>query len=238
MSETLTCAVAADGEYVHRYVAGTLADDEATEFETHLLGCAECQAAVREGMVVASALRSTLAVGVDRTAARRSALWWAVPLAAAAAGALWFVVGHEGPLARLGRVSEAPAFAGVPVRTDGDSLSRLADGGMAAYRDGCYREAARLLGAVPEAERTAGLRFYLGIASLLAGAPQDAVLQLAGVPAESPYSAEAHFYRAKAWLLLGRADSALAHLTAIPSDAEAVGTRARALADSVKEVSR
>jgi hypothetical protein len=42
MSETLTCAVAVDGERVHRYVAGTLEPDAVAEFETHLLGCAEC----------------------------------------------------------------------------------------------------------------------------------------------------------------------------------------------------
>jgi hypothetical protein len=229
--------LAADGERVHRYVAGALEPAELAEFEPHLLSCAECQAAVREGIAVASALRGQPKVGRP-TGRRLPVLRWTVPLAVAAAGALWLVVSREAPLERLGRVSTAPAFAGVPVRGDADSVSRLADSGMTAYRDGRYSEAARLLGAVPEEKRTAGLRFYLGIASLLAGAPQDAVLQLAGVPAESPYSAEAHFYRAKAWLLLGRADSALAHLTAIPSDAEAAGARARALADSVKEVSR
>jgi hypothetical protein len=235
MSDSVTCPMAADGERVHRYIAGTLELDAVAEFETHLLGCAECQAAVREGMAIAAALRRISAPAVALRRVPRRRLWWAVPIAAAA-GTLWLIVGREGPLVKLGRVLDAPVFAGVAVRNDGDSVSRLADRGMAAYRDGRYSEAARLLGAVPEEERTSGLRFYLGIAFLLAG-PQDAVLQLASVPAESPYSAEARFYRAKAWLLLGRADSALTHLTAIPSDAEAVGARARA-ADSVKEVSR
>ncbi len=234
MSETLTCVVAADGERVHRYVAGTLELDAVTDFETHLLGCAECQAAVREGAVVGVALRGMAAVGVAPSAPRRLGLWWAVPLAAAAAGVLWLVVGREGPLARLGRVAEAPAFAGVPVRGDADRFTRLADSGMAAYQDGRYREAARLLGAVPEEERTSGLRFFLGVATLLAGSPQNAARQLADVSADSPYAAEAHFYRAKAWLRLGQGDSALVELAAVEAGTS-VGAHAAALADSVKE---
>jgi len=35
MSETVTCSVAAEGDRVHRYVAGTLGLEDAAEFETH-----------------------------------------------------------------------------------------------------------------------------------------------------------------------------------------------------------
>ena len=201
----------------------------------HLLGCAECQTAVREGAGVAAALRRVSAPIADPVRVGRR-FWWAVPLAVAAA-ALWLIVGREGPLARLGRVSEAPAFAGVPVRGNADSTSMLADSGMTAYVHGRYRQAVRLLAAVPAEEATPGLRFYLGVATLLSGMPEDAARRLAEVPAESPYAAEAHFYRAKAWLRLGRADSALAQLAEVPNTA-AIGTHAAALADSVKEVQR
>jgi len=236
MNEILTCAVAADGERIHRYVAGTLSADELAEFETHLLGCAECQMAVREGATVRSALR---AAPMGRPAGPRAPgrLWWAVPLAVAAGGAVWLVAGREDALARLGRVAVAPEFAGVMVRRDTDSASRLADRGMGEYRDQRYGEAARLLAAVPAAERAAGLQFYLGVATLLAGAPADAARLLAEVPAESPYAAEAHVYRAKAWLQLGRADSALGELAAVPKDA-AIAAHAAALADSVKGAGR
>ena len=234
MSQITGCVVAADGERIHRYVAGTLESETVAEFEMHLLGCAECQAAVREAAGVAAALRRVSAPVVDSVRVRRGSFWWAVPLAAAA-GILWLVVSREGPLARLGRVSRAPAFAGVAVRSDVDSTGLLADSGMAAYVHGRYREAAHLLAAVPAEERTPGVRFYLGIATLLGGAPQDAARRLAEVPVESPYSAEARFYRAKAWLRLGRADSALVELAGVPKDA-AVAVRAAALTDSVKGV--
>jgi hypothetical protein len=236
MSEIVTCSVAADGERVHRYVAGTLELENVTQFEAHLLGCAECQAAVREGVAVAAALRRISAPAVDLRSVHRRRLWWAVPLAAAA-GALWLVVGREGPLARLGRVAEAPVFAGVPVRGDADSLSRLADGGMAAYGAGRYGEAVRLLAAVAAEDRTPALSFYLGLATLMSGDPAAAVHVLHEVPDGSPYAAEAHFYSAKAWLQSGRGDSALAHLAAVQTEAR-IAARAAALADSVREVLR
>ncbi|HEY7686754.1 MAG TPA: zf-HC2 domain-containing protein [Gemmatimonadales bacterium] len=237
MSEILTCPIAADGERVHRYVAGTLELENVTQFEAHLLGCAECQAAVREGAAVAAALRRISAPVVGAGTLGRRRLWWAVPLTVAAAGALWFITNREGPLAKLGRVAEAPAFAGVPVRGDSDSASRLADSGMIAYGAGQYGDAARLLSAVPEEARTAGLRFYLGVSLLLTDAARDAVRQLADVSADSPYAAEAHFYRAKAWLRLGQADSALAELDAVEAGTS-IGAHAAALADSVKEARR
>jgi hypothetical protein len=232
MSGTTTCGISADGERVHRYVAGTLEPDAVAEFETHLLGCAECQRAVRDGVAVGAALRVARAGGGGRRS-RRRLLWWSIPLAAAA-GAAWLVIGREGPVARLGRIAQAPTFAGVAVRGDADSLTLLTDSGIAAYQQGRYRDAARLLGAMPEEERTPGLRFFLGVATLLAGSPRDATRQLADVPAESPYAAEARFYRAKGWLRLGQADSALLELAAVGAGTS-VGAHAAALADSVKE---
>jgi hypothetical protein len=236
MSEILACSIAADGERVHRYVAGTLELENVTRFEAHLLGCAACQAAVREGMAVAAALRRISAPVADSARGRRR-LWWAVPLTVAAAGALWIVVGREGPLARLGRVVEAPAFAGVPVRGDADSASRLADSGMVAYKAGRYREAARLLSGVAAENRTSALSFYLGVATLLSGDAAGAIQLLHEVAEGSPYAAEAHFYSAKAWLLSGHSDSALVELTAVPAEAR-IATHAVALADSVREVVR
>lgn len=236
MSENMTCAVAADGERIHRYVAGTLEPSAVAEFETHVLGCAECQAAVREGATVAAALRRSPA-GLRPIPVRRRRARWAVPLVAAAAGAVWLVLGREDPLARLGRVNEPPAFAGVPVRGDADSVSRLADSGMTAYAAGRFAEAARLLGSVPVPDRTPGLVFYLGVATLLSGHPADGARLLEEVSEQSAYGPEARYYAAKAWLRIGRADSALARLAMVPSDVP-TAARAAALADSVRRVRR
>lgn len=231
----MTCGISADGERVHRYVAGTLELEKVTQFEAHLLGCAECQAAVREGVAVAAALRRISAPVVGSVRVRRRRLWWAVPLTAAAAGAVWFLFGRETPLARLGRVATAPAFAGVAVRGDEDSASRFADSGMTAYGSGRYREAARQLGHVPSSDRTPALSFYLGVAMLMSGDPAAAVQVLRDVSETSPYAGAAHFYGAKAWLQLGSGDSALVELTAVPTDAR-IAPAAAALADSIRTV--
>jgi hypothetical protein len=134
-------------------------------------------------------------------------------------------------------VSEAPVFAGVAVRGDADSASRLADSGMTAYSAGRYREAVQLLGAVAPEDRTPALSFYLGLATLMSGDPAEAVHVLHEVPDGSPYAAEAHFYSAKAWLQSGHGDSALVQLTAVPTEAP-IAAHAAALADSVREVLR
>ncbi len=235
MSETLSCVIAVEGERIHRYVAGTLEPESTAEFEAHLLGCVECQAAVREGAVVAAALRRVSAP-VPETTWRRRRVWWTVPLAAAAV-VLWLVVRGESPLARLGRVAHAPVFAAVPVRGDADSASRLADSGMTAYGLGRYREAARVLGTLPPSDRTPAVSFYRGLALLMSRDPRAAIRVLDEVPAASPYAAEAQFYLAKAWLRAGNGDSALAHLARISAGTR-IAASAAALADSVREVLR
>ena len=238
MSPALMCAVAADGERIQRYVAGTLEAEATSEFEIHLLHCSECQAAVREGVAVRAALRAS-PVAHHSAAIPFRKRWWLIPAAAAAVITVW-LIGREGSLARLGRVGAAPAFSGLPVRGTADSAAILADLGMEAYKQGRYRDAATLLKAAAARGPGPAIQYYQGLAELLAGRPRESLREFGAVLGGAPnaYEADAHFYAAKAWLLLGRADSALTHLTAISSDTEAVGARARALADSVKEVSR
>jgi hypothetical protein len=230
MRRAPACVIAADGDRIHRYVAHSLPADDLEAFEIHLLECAECQQAVREGAAVRLALRMSPA---SRPEGRRAhpLLWWIAPVAAAAGILLWVFTRHDGVLARLGRLPQAPAFAAAAVR--GDSMGSMADSGMDAYAHGRYQAAAQLLAGVPEEERTAGLRFYLGVATLVAGDPSEAVARLAEVPPGSPYTAEAQFYLGKAWLQLGNADSALAHLSLVPQGSPILAW-AEALADSVR----
>jgi len=99
MSPALTCPVTIDGDRVHRYVAGTLEPGTLAEFETHLLGCAQCQAAVREGVAVRAALRDkATAPGLERRDWRRR--WWPIPAGIAAAAAILLLLrpwGVESP---------------------------------------------------------------------------------------------------------------------------------------------
>lgn len=229
MSPPYACpTTTGDADAVHRYVAGTLEGEAGDAFEVHLLECEACQRAVRDGAAVAAALR------VAVPGRRRAVLRWVVPLAAAVA---WLVWPRPDPLRALGRVGAVPAFDGLAVRAGPDSATALADQGMAAYAAGDFARAAGLLGAAAAVEPNPAVQFYLGIARLLAGAPDSAVtaLRAAREPTGNPYAGESRFYLAKAWLALGRADSALAQLGAVPPDA-AVAARAAALADSIREV--
>ena len=234
MSETTICPVSMEDDRIHQYVAGTLAGTDLEEFEVHLLGCAKCQVAVKEGITLRSALRRSGA-----GSARRRWLRWSAPLAAAAALVVWFVMGRAGPLDRLSRLETAPPFVGEPTRGGGDSISTQVDRGIARYGAGDYREAARLLGGAPDSDATPALQYYLGISRLMAGDTRGAIIALRQASRDpyKLYAADAEYFLAKAWLRLGRADSALAHLEKA-SVAEVPATRARLLADSVKEVMR
>jgi tetratricopeptide (TPR) repeat protein len=236
MRNDVPCRNAENGEVVHRYVAGTLPPDELERFEVHLLDCTACQEAVRESATLRAALRRG-AVG-DR---RSRALAWAAPLAAAAAMAVWLLLPSEGSLERLGRVDEVPGFAGLAVRSGADSAAALADDGMAAYGERDYERAAELLSAaVARGASSPGVAFFLGIARLQSGSPDEALRSFAAAlePPDNPYAAEAHFYSAKAWLQLANADSVLAHLAAVPPSVPELHARSSALADSVREALR
>jgi tetratricopeptide (TPR) repeat protein len=235
MNGKTTCAMAEAGDFVHRYVAETLEQDELERFEIHLLDCLICQEAVRQGVALRAALREP--AGGSR---RWPVAAWTLPLAAAAALALWFFLPSEGALERLGQVDPMPAFAGLPIRAPADSGAQLSDRGLAAYQAGDYRRAAELLADAFERDTSPAVGFFLGVTQLKTGTPSRALESLAAArqPLGNPYAAEASLYLAKAWLQLGQADSALASLASIPSSAGATFQHARALADSVGQALR
>lgn len=242
MTRNLECTGRIDPDAVHRYVAGTLAGPELSEFELHLLGCDACAAAVREGAAIRAALAAApvdatrspaVRRGVPRAIRPRHAAW-ALPLAAAAA-LLIVVWPAADPVRRLGRIDAVPAFEPLPVRADPGEASRLADAGMSAYVAGDYREAASRLAAAAGHAPGPGVHFFLGIARLRLDEPAAAAdaLRAALLPVGNAYAPEARFYLAKALLRSGRADSALVHLAAVPAGT-ALGAHAAALADSVR----
>lgn len=238
MSDTSRCPISENADHVHRYVAGTLPPEELGDFEVHLLECAECQLEVVEGAAIRVALMEWPAE--ERRTSRSRVLWWAAPLAAAAALTAWFLLPARDAVTRLGQIGAPPGLVSFPVRANADSVARLVDRGVEAYRRGEYREAAGLLEAATESNDGPGLRFFLGIAQILSGSPNEAIasLEAALEPEGNPYAAEARFYLAKAWLRLDNPDSALALLHAVSPARGDVRARAEALADSVRRATR
>lgn len=247
MSMEPPCSVAQDGDTIHRYLADTLLPNETESFEIHLLGCAHCQAAVREGAEIRAGFSAAASGGLEPEVAvgerelgvhRMRWVRWALP-AAAAATLLFVLPRGYGPLQRLGRLESPPTFQGTPVRSQGDSATVLADRGMAAYSAGDYGRAAELLEASSLLEGEPGKSFFHGISLLMIGEPEAAVdaLTEAMDPADNPYALEAHFYAAKVLLSLGLGEPALEHLEIISrAEPGSMALLAIALADSVRTV--
>jgi hypothetical protein len=231
----------AGADVIARYLSGTLEAEAVEAFELHMVDCAACQRALRDGAALRKVLRTTAGARAEPRVFARRTFRWIVPLGAAAAGfALWLALPHETPLGRLGRLGVPPALGVLPVRGDADSAASLVRRGMDAYRAGRYPEAARFFAGSDSLAPSETAAFYRGVSALLGGDAATAIVVLRRVmhSADDPYSPEAHFYSAKAWLRLGRADAALAQLVAIPAGGGALATHAAALADSVRAVMR
>ena len=227
-------------EVIARYLAGTLEVEAVGAFELHMVDCAACQLALRDGAALRKVLRTSAGARPKPRPVLASLRWAVLLSAAAAAVALWIALPRETPLRLLGRLGAPPALAVLPVRGDADSAASLVRLGMDEYLAGRYPEAARLLAAADSLEPTATVAFYHGVSALFGGDAPGAIVVFRRVMerADDPYAPEAHFYSAKGWLRLGRADSALGQLAAVPAGDGAVAAHARALADSVKAVMR
>jgi hypothetical protein len=235
----LTCEGVEAGGLVERYTAGQLAPAEQDAFESHFLTCDRCQRALLLGAAIRASLPNT---PLPARPSRRVGFLWGIGLAAAAglATVLLLPTGEaSGSLRRLGDLTVAPIYLGIPVRgapLPGDSIF---DRAMSAYRDAHYGQAIVALRiAVDAGVDRAPAEFFLAASQLMTNRAQPAadgftrVIDLGA----TPYLAEAHYYRAKALLRLGRPDAALADLVQASEHAGATGTAARALADSVKEL--
>lgn len=224
---------------VERYTRGQLSPGEQDAFESHFLTCDRCQRAILVGAAARAELRGASALPIR--ASPRWPLRIGVAVAAAAGLAAVLLLPRGEPpssLRRLGDLTVAPIYLGIPVRAGaplpGDSIF---DRAMAAYRDEYYGQAVVALRAALDAGvEAAPAEFFLAASQLMTGRPEPSVEGFGRVIAlgATPYLAEAHYYRAKALLRLGRAADALRDLE-LASTNGATGAAARALADSVKE---
>ena len=214
------------------YVAGTLDEPTAAEFEDHFLTCARCQASVRAGMVVRQGIP-------QQKSQHRTRLWLAAgSLAAAAfAGVLFWQSADSSRLRGLGVVDVAPIYLGAPVRAYETNEFALFDSAMAQYAAARYPEAAALLQRLRTAgKQDASLDFFLGASQLLAGSPAQAERAFTAVidRGDNLYVAEAHFYRAKARLQLGKRSGALEDLGVAAAAAGGISQSARKLVQQLE----
>ena len=223
-----------DDDAIHGYVAGTLPASEVEAFELHLLGCRSCREAVRLGLGV------RVEIGAPARASRTRAAFIGGVLMLAAASIVAVILSRAGDGDGLASFTPPP-FAGVPVRrgADVDSARALVDRGMAAYQDGDFAAAARLLGTGAGLDASPGVSFYLSVAQLANGDAVNALqsARRAGNPPDNPFAADAAVVGAKAWLRLGRFDSAVAELGRAPRDGPG-SARAAALLDSIRGAKR
>ena len=241
MTEQLTCELVEQRAFVKRYLAHALSQPEAESFEAHYVACAACQ----------EALRFAAAVQLALPRSRAATAWYAAPwirialpigLAATFAGVLLLRNIEDPRLIALGRLDQAPLFLGVPVRVDdnpaGDSVFQAAMRNYVAHR---FPQAAQgLRAALGQGFEAAPTEFFLAASRLMTGEVAAAAQGFDRVIAlgDTPYGAEARYYRAKALLRLARGQEALGELRQVPAENPAIGSAARALADSIAEVLR
>lgn len=234
----IQCAALEASGVISSYIAGTSSVAETAAFERHLVGCADCQSAVRLGVAIRRSVVAEPAQRFSRPMMTRMAMLAAAAVVVVVAGTM---LARGQRIRALGALASPPAYGGIPVRADLGRADSLFGDGMRLYGEGRYADAAQQL----RAARTAGAdstptSFFIGAAALVDGDATAAIHDLAIVirRGASPYAAEAHYYEAKAWLLKGRADSARAHLVAASESGAPIAAEARSLATRLAEVAR
>lgn len=235
------CGVFDERDFHSRYVAETLTPADVETFERHMIGCSQCQQAVR----MSAGIRAQLRRGEPRKPSRPSGSGIPFFTSIAIAAAIMLVAGmqllNESRVRHLGLLREAPGYAGIAVRSAPPSGDSAFTEAMRLYLKGDFDAARRML---KEAQRTTRdsvpSSFFIGAIDLMRGNGVPALQQFGVVirRGDSPYLAEAHYYAAKAWLLGGRADSAVVHLVHASVEGSHVTAAARALRDSISAAAR
>jgi len=222
------------------YELGLLENDECSSFENHLTACPECTEELY-AMAPAAAAMTTRPELYAAKAARnfrpepfsaRFRKWLfsgsgrtILPVAMVAILALVIFIPRS-PDPRFGNLAmiEAPAYVPIQVRSGGNTpwLAHW-ESGMSHYRNRQYDAASEDLGQAisllkknpsPETERYAVVDnafMYLGVSSLLADRPVEAVraLEVAAESQLKPVSQKALWYLSQAYLLTEEPDKAL-----------------------------
>ena len=210
---------------IARYVAGTLDDRHAAEFENHYVTCERCQDSLKAGVAVRAAAQP--AVKERRFAWRTTAL-----LAAAASLAIFAALrGYQyRTLRSWGDVDAAPLYVGSAVRGGGDAATF--DSAMAAYTRADYATAAHTLEQISQnSQPQPVVIFFLGASRLMLHDARAAEASFTDVLQRGAtiYQPESYFYRAKARLQRGQRTGALSDLHAAAASDNPIALDARAL---------
>jgi tetratricopeptide (TPR) repeat protein len=240
VTNLLTCDDVADRAFVERYLSHRLAPAEEEAFESHYLTCDACQREIRLGVAIRSELRNEpKAVPHVRSRFRVWAAGGSVAIAAGLAAILLIRVDRTpANVARLGAVSQAPVYGGIPVRGETSSTDSLFANAMTQYAAGRYdRAEAGLNAALKAGVDRPPAEFFLGASLLLLNQPRKATDSFGRVIelGETVYLTEAYYLRAKALLQLGRTNEALDDLVRAARRPDETAAHAAALADSVKD---
>ena len=235
---------ACDSERLEQYVAGRLGEPHRDALEQHLLECEACAgevqllAGVRDELRPVSASRAWLvAIAAGMVLVAGAGVMWtrtpapAVPEPAASAPPVAPVTpGQDAELDRLARFTPPP-YVSLRTRAADPAGSGAFDAAMEIYNGGRYDEAAQALAAVVAREPGHdAAQLFLGISSILAGRPGDAVAPLTRVGATGgPYAGLARLMLARAYLRTRDVDRARRELETLAASKEAQAPEARDL---------
>lgn len=232
MTNAIKCDSYEASGALDRYVAGTLDIDSAEALEDHFLTCERCQRSIAAGSVI----RRT---GARARPYRSRVPAWALTAVAASLTTILLVRTVQQTATReLGRVADAPLYAGTPVRSPSDTPSVLFDSAMTAYNRRDYRASTIMLTRLNDiAPNNPAVLFFLGAGQIMLDHASVAERSFSGVIAVGPsqYRGEAFYYRAKTLLQQDKRNEAVTDLRAAQAADPAVATQAAELLRRLEE---
>jgi tetratricopeptide (TPR) repeat protein len=236
----MVCRTVEEEDVIERYLAGRLSTNEAEAFEQHYLECQKCFAdlQLQHATAIELTYRPVHSLHLHRKPWALSLQWAAATVAVLllVAGVLYLrphektqvpaqqIAAAQRPsaavLEQLAAVDQIPSYIPGLIRggETNPALIKFQEG-MTLYSAGKYADA---LAPLKQAEGLDSLQslpipFYLGIAYLVSGDPQEAIAQFSKVPRENAYSEEAHWYLSKAYLKSRNFSSARTELQTVES---------------------